>query len=391
MSHLDKYSVRLDEYLKMINENNTSFIKDRSALDINHVPEELLFREKEFNEITRKTKMLFQGDTIPHIVLWGIPGTGKTVLMKYILKLMSDASNRTNNKVGVGYVNCVGASNYSIITTIMEIVGVEFSGQKENINIQRRRLIQKLETDQIMQFFVFDDFDKMSRGAEKDVLFDLTRLPYFNFCLIANNTNFVRELESYTKSSFNPRFIFLEKYTKEQLKGIIQQRIDEALTKNIFTPNAIEAIAQLSSLSGDARYAISLLAACVDIAEEEKREKIDDKIVARAKKMVEMNAAKEIIGKMAHNYLVELYAVLLKQNNGSIPTTTEVYETYTMIEKKYGFDSIISRRQFIRDLQDLTTTGIIHRIDGYVHRWKLSDFYDRDELLLCIESTLPRK
>lgn len=387
MSKEDKYTKHLDEYVEFIKEPINQIIKNRAALDISYVPDELLFRDNEFGKIRKKTKSLFMNSQIPHLIIWGIPGTGKTAVMKYILRLISDASKKTKLKVGQGYVNCKGATEYSIITTIMESVGIHLSGQMQNTNILYHRLTQKLEKEQRMYFFVFDDFDKTKKGEEKEVLFNLTRLPYFNFCLIVNSTNFVKELEKYTLSSFNPRSFLFSKYTKEQLRGIAEQRIKLALTRNIFTEDALEAIVNLASLSGDARYEISLLGACVDIIEEEKKEVIDVGVVAKGRKLIEMDAAKEIVRKMAHNYVIELYAVLLEQDNGKIPTTTEAYKKYTDLEEKITV-SIISKRQFIRDLDDLATTGLIDRVEGYAHRWGISKFYDRDELLLFIENEL---
>lgn len=392
LSDEDIFNQSLDEYLEIINEPISTFIKNRDALRPTYIPHEILFRKVEKERILKTTKPLFLNSEIPHLTLYGTSGTGKTAIMRNIEKAIPYLCKEKGIKtISTAYVDCKGATQYSILIQIMQSMGMKISRRRENINLQYNEFTNNLEDNQHQVLIVLDDFDKTKEGVNKECLFNFTRIPYFNFVMIVNNLNFIQELPPHTKSSFSPRYVSFEKYKTSQLSGILNQRIELAFSNNIITSKALDFMIKLSALTGDARYGISLLRESVNIVEDDHLDKIDLTIVEKAKKAIETEEAKEIISKRSYRHLIGFYTVLLKQNGQKLATTSDLYDQYIKLEEAYSPIPIVSRKQFGRDLEDIARDGLIFKKEGYANRWGVCKYYDEDELRIIIKKEISEK
>ncbi len=74
------------EELMKIEKARKRIFKDESVLDVSYIPEKPLFRENELKTIYLELSPLFNGIRATNIFIYGMTGTGKTMIMKYFLE-----------------------------------------------------------------------------------------------------------------------------------------------------------------------------------------------------------------------------------------------------------------------------------------------------------------
>ena len=82
-----------------------SLIKNRKILTIDYVPEKLQFRDEETMTIAQTLSVALKGSRPSNLLLFGKPGTGKTAVIKNVIKKFTEKSSSLGIEVIVPFVN----------------------------------------------------------------------------------------------------------------------------------------------------------------------------------------------------------------------------------------------------------------------------------------------
>ena len=213
----------------------------------------------------------------------------------------------------------------------------------------------------------------------KDILYQLTRanerLKQGSLTLvgISNDLTFKERLDPRVISSLGEEEVVFTNYNVEQIKKILEERINEAFVENCVEESALNLCAALAGGEhGDARRAIDLLRVAGEIAERQQSDKVTTKNVEQAKQKIEEN--KEETSLEAFPLHEKLIILAIMKANGS--STGEIYSSYKNLCKVVGRDELTNRRitQMLSEIElsGIITGRLVHQgIHGRTKKYKL--------------------
>jgi len=338
--------------------------RNREILLPDYVPEELPHRETQIKRLVEILSPIMRGEKPNNMFIYGLTGTGKTAVTKFVLKNLEE---RLSSLFLYVYINTRQVDTpYRILADILESLGsrVPFTG----ISTAElyRRFLKKVSEIKPIVIVVLDEIDALVKKHGDDILYRLTRANYelnkskISLIGITNDVKFVEFLDPRVKSSLSEEEIVFPPYNADELEDILRKRATEAFYDSIVSNDVIKLCAALAARDhGDARRALDLLRVAGEIAEREGSPNVNIDHVNKARVEIERDRVYEVVSTLPfHSKLVLLAIVMgLKDKNRSL-TTGEIYEIYSKLTKKLGIENVTQRR--VSDIiNELDMLGII--------------------------------
>lgn len=344
----------------------SKIFKEREKLLPDYVPEELPHRDEQILTLARVLAPALSGSRPSNVFIYGLTGTGKTAVTKYVLRKMREKSQR---KIDYVYINCrQNNTSYRVLAELAKHVGVKVPFTGLALGEVMKRLVQGLERQKSIIIVVLDEIDNLVKKQGDDVLYFLTRVneelsnSKVSLIGITNDLKFTEFLDARVKSSLGEEELVFPPYNAVQLEDILQKRVREALREGAIEDEVIKKVAAIAARqNGDCRLALDILLKAADIAEREGSDKVTMAHVDKARSEIEKNLAVDIIKTMPLHVKLVLAAIyLLSKNEGSkMITTGLVYDKYKELVGKIGMEPVTSRR--ISDIiNELDVVGIIN-------------------------------
>jgi cell division control protein 6 len=191
---------------------------------------------------------------------------------------------------------------------------------------------------------------------------------------ISNDLTFKEKLDPRVISSLGEEEIVFTNYNVEQIKKILEERINESFIENAVEDPALNLCAALAGGEhGDARRAIDLLRVAGELAERQQSDKVTIEHVREASLKIEEN--KEEASLKSYPLHEKLVLLAIMKANGS--STGEIYSSYKNLCKVVGKDGLTQRR-VTQMLSEIELSGIIsgrliHQgIHGRTKKYKLT-------------------
>jgi archaeal cell division control protein 6 len=392
--------------------------RNKETLRHSYNPKKLPHREKEIKLLASILVSALKGESPSNILVYGITGTGKTAVIKYVgaeleRKAVEMAAERGNFLCGVTdryldhesneelslarkmlgpsallgeetgglinrpvnfiYTNCQYVNTqYGVLTNISNHFidnwskRVPFTGWP--IEEVHKKLIEYLDQAGGITIVILDEIDKLvlkDRSGE-DTLYILARLneelsnSKVSLIGISNELKFMELLESRVNSSLGPEEINFAPYDATQLKDILSERAKEAFNADVLDPGVVPLCSALAAQEhGDARRALDLLRISAEIAERNGFSTVSEALVRQAKDQIERDNTNDAIRSMPTQSKLILLSIIHNtvRENKKI-TTGDVYETYKDLTRETGTSELTFRR--VTDLiSDLNTLGLI--------------------------------
>jgi cell division control protein 6 len=194
--------------------------------------------------------------------------------------------------------------------------------------------------------FVFDEIDKME---EHDFIYMILEEVYRKSIIMITNFNeWATGLDQRIKSRLLPERIDFRKYSKEEIKGILEQRMEYAFVDGVWEKEAFELVANKTYEIGDVRIGLNLMKEAGLCAEDKASKKIEICHIEKA-----MEKLKDFSIKDKKNLDVESKKILelAKENSGQ-----KIGDLFKKSQEK-GDD--INYKSFQRKIKKLSDDGFI--------------------------------
>lgn len=229
---------------------NGSIIQKYQPLDVNKVPDELVNRNLQREELGRCIEPLLQdSERKPqNVLLHGPPGSGKTAMAEYVVSQLKKRMHVEDMQV-----NCF--SSKTRFDILYQLLDKKLSVPRQGTSTEavKDKLDEKIKSNDAVIFI-----DEVDQIQSEDVLYDVLRYVDVPLVMTANDPQTFAYFEDRIQSRLTDRTnIHMPRYTEKELLDILSLRADKALEKNTYTTDNLELIAEKAE--GDARKAINTL------------------------------------------------------------------------------------------------------------------------------------
>lgn len=345
-----------------------SLFKDRRVLSIDYVPDELPHREREIARLATILATALRGGRPSNVFCYGHTGTGKTAVVKFVLKKLFEKARSRNLKFKAAYVNTrIYNTPYRALYKIAEELGIR-GIPKTGLAVADvfEKVKREIDRFDCLTIIVLDEIDYLvKREGGNDLLYQLTRInnmlsrSQVSLIGVTNDLRFRDFLEARVLSSLCEETIVFHPYTAEQLYDILKQRAALAFVDGAVEDSALRLIAALAAREhGDARRAIDLLRVAGEIAEREGADCVREEHVWKAYEEVERDLVSAAVSGLPLQEKLVLLAIALLSRSKRQITTGLVKHAYEKVCAALGV-APVSHRRLTDILNNLETLGLI--------------------------------
>jgi cell division control protein 6 len=381
--------ITLDPVDRMLDaaENGITLIKNRDILHYTYIPDTILHRDSEQEQVTQSLIPILKHSRPSNLLVYGKPGTGKTLVVKKILSKIQSRVEKSKFPIKLIYANSKEETTlYGLLVSFGRQLGLnekELPSTGLAISEVFKRLLKIIDNNQLNAVFVIDEIDYLAHlisKTGKDVLYQLTRanerLTQGSLTLvgISNDLTFKERLDPRVLSSLGEEEIVFTNYSVEQIRKILEGRIEQALVKNAIEESALNLCSAMAGREhGDARRAIDLLRVASEIAEREQKTSINEDHIRMAGQKIEEN--KEVTA--LQSYPLHEKILIIAVMKTSELSTGGIYTAYKTLCKTVRQQELTQRRvtQMLSEIElsGLITGRIIHQgIHGRTKKYKLT-------------------
>jgi archaeal cell division control protein 6 len=253
--------------------------RDENALLPDYLPSELPGREREVKELVYCLQPASENRQPEHALLYGPPGTGKTSVARFVLKQLSEYSQRPLPI----YINCwESPSRFSILSEIADALGEMLPRRGIAADEILSRVFEIAKKEERILVVVLDEADRLeaSEGGVQ-ILYDLCRAGELHslktaVIAITNDEEFHTRLDARVRSSFVQHTYNFKPYGVPQLKEILSQRAEKAFFEGALSDDVVPLCAAIAvKRGGDARVAFALLRSAGKAAERQNAARVE--------------------------------------------------------------------------------------------------------------------
>ena len=350
-------------------------IKNSNILRHDYIPDKILHRDGQQELVTQSLIPLYQKSIPPNLLVYGKPGTGKTLVVKKVLKQIQNRVDKNAYQIKIVFTNAKDQSNlYNVLVDLGRQLGLKSKKTTDDklwlpstglsISEVFNRILYTIEKNKINTVFVIDEIDHLAKLVDKtgkDILYSITRanLKLKNGTLslvgISNDVSFKDQLDPRVISTLSEEEIVFPAYNTNEIKEILEDRIPLAFDENIVTQGALNLCASMACKQhGDARRAIKLLNVAAKTAELNQDNSITDEHVRLAAQRIEIDKESQQLNAFSlHEKL--LVITIMKTPNIS---TGDIYSAYKSL-CRITCQNELTQRRVTQMLSEIELSGLI--------------------------------
>ncbi|MEM3373778.1 MAG: orc1/cdc6 family replication initiation protein [Candidatus Woesearchaeota archaeon] len=361
----------LSNFFEKFLEDNKIF-KNRNILQSSYIPEVVFHRDEQINTIASVLAPSLKGSKPSNLFLYGNPGTGKTLCIKYVSRQMQEIIDKKELPVKILYLNCkmkrIADTEYRLIAQIIKEMGDDVPATglptDEVYNIFFNLLSKGKERVIIL---ILDEIDQLINKAGDEVIYNLIRLNseinnvQLSLVGISNNAAFTEAMDPRVKSSLSEEDVLFTPYNALQIKDILKNRAEMAFFDGVLETGLIEKCAAIAAREhGDARRALELLRVAGEIAERKGLSKVRLDHLDEAEERIEKERILDLVKAQPKQTHITLYSILTLFEKTNKPVYTgDIYDVYKKLCIKTDLRPLTQRR--VSDIiGELDLLGIIN-------------------------------
>jgi len=346
-----------------------SLFLNKEALQSSYLPDTLLHRDEEINQIASILAPCLKLEKPSNIFIYGKTGTGKTACIQYITSQIKSLAQSKNIPLRIFYVNCklrkVADTEYRLMAHLSRELGKEIPPTGLPTEEIYKLFFNTIDTQKQQVIIVLDELDQIVKKTGDELLYNMTRInselknAQLSIIGISNDMTFTDNLDPRIKSSLSEEEILFPPYNALQLQNILRKRAQVAFKRGCLVRGVIEKCAAYAARGhGDARRALELLRVAGEIAERGNKPAVAIKHLDEAQEKIERDKVTDIILTQPKQYHLVLYSLLQMKNKKGI-STGDIYEAYTQLCSRTSQRPLTTRR--ISDIiAELDMFGIVN-------------------------------
>lgn len=365
--------------------NTRTLFKNKSVLQSNYLPDEILYRDKQIEQVASILAPVLIGQKTSNLFIYGKTGTGKTLTVQFVQKELLRRAKDSTNPLGMVYVNCklkkTADTEYRLLAELITNLGQTIPATGLPTDQVYNKFLNILNNSKYkVLIIILDEIDQLVKKISDEFLYNLTRLnaelskTQIVIVGISNDLRFLDLLDPRVKSSLSQEEIVFPQYNAVQLQGILNKRANEAFKDNCVESAAISKCSAFAAREhGDARRALDLLRVAGEIAERKGHNKISTEHIDEANEKIERDKILDIVETVPKQFQAVLQAIIdLEEGNSRLIKqkqlfnekldkifTGDVYVVYQAICKAINMEVLTQRR--IGDIiQEFDMLGLIN-------------------------------
>ena len=348
-----------------------SLFTDRKAFDHAFEPKRLPHRDHEVDALVMNLVDALNGHIPSNMLLYGVPGSGKTVVTRYVLGQLREKGAEMGQLVKTYEINCRNMdTKYRVVQSIATQlaqrgdVPVPFTGWPTDRVLET--LVERMSRAGGVHIIVLDEVDNLVDKGGADLLYALTSLNTLlsdgrcSIIGISNDLNFTQHLDPRVSSRLSQEDVVFHPYVATEIQNILSERAAMGIREEVLEEGVIRLCAALAAQEhGDARRALDLLRISVQKAEQRGQGKVNTKHVRLAQSQLEYDQVTPVVRTLPLHQKLVLFSICINEENGLRNISTgEIYRTYSEACSKIGIEPLTTRRVSSL-LNELDTIGLI--------------------------------
>ncbi|ADI75081.1 orc1/cdc6 family replication initiation protein (plasmid) [Methanohalobium evestigatum Z-7303] len=355
----------------IFNKNKPKIFKNKYSLSSEYVPERLIARDSQIEQIAELVEPVLSGEKPDNAFIYGKTGTGKTAVVRYVLKeLQKELSTDNSSHVMPIFINCNEIGNTShVLHEIIKTVDFNYKIPSSGISISEyyRHLWWVLNKNNYSIIVVFDEIEHLK---DDNVLYNLSRAgeymkvnPNVNIGIIGTTNDLMLkdQIDPRVMSSLAQHNFSFPPYDAEQLTQILNDRAEIAFNEDVLDNMVIPLCSALAAKEhGDARIALKLLENAGTIAKHENSPVVTEEHVYKADSKIDNDFVYDTVYSLPlHTKIVLLGIIELHKDQKKNCTTGEVVQKYQQICNINSVDAL-SRTRVSKMIGELDMLGLIN-------------------------------
>jgi len=350
-----------------------SVFRDETKLDINYVPHRLPHREHELRLLREFFGFTLQSPEkmAQRVMITGDVGTGKTALsQRFGADITHEANLRAINLRYI-HVNCreYKGSLFLVLQHVVSVFHPNFPKRGYSGEELLQILVQILDEENSHIILSLDEFESFVEREGSDAVYELTRLQEtrqnkpqrLSLICILRNLEAVKQLDASTRSTLQSNIIDLEKYPKQQLIDILNDRVSSAFRPMAVPEGTVGLIAELAcSEGGNARFGIELLWRAGKYANAEDLDTVTPECAREAVSSIIPALRKSDVATLSLHEKLFLLAIakIFKESQKESLSLNEAEQTYAVLCEEFN-TTPVSHTQLWKYLKNFSSLGIV--------------------------------
>ncbi|MCK5112856.1 MAG: AAA family ATPase [Thermoplasmatales archaeon] len=348
---------------------SSSVIKDLHALDFDYVPEELPHRTEQLRRLAQMFKPLLN-DVSQNAVVRGPVGTGKTVIIKKFCNSFVNIARKQGRIIEYVHINCRKRS-----TDAMVLIGIlnhfdqRFPDRGFSVQEMLQILHKQLQRRDAQLLLVLDEADALLKKSGSNLVYNLTRFTDETMktdnpisIIMVSQKDVLSDLDLSALSTFKrSNTIVLDKYARDELYDIIDQRVGLAFHNHTVSLDSVDLIADIASEWGDARFAIELLWKAGMCADQQHVQLVVPEHVRAAKAETYSVVTETKLKNLGKHQLLTLLSIAkrLHRDGAAYANTGDVEKTYAITCEEHN-EKPRAHTMFWSYLKEVENAGFIY-------------------------------
>lgn len=366
-------------------EEKTNVFDEEYKLTEEWTPNDMPEREEEVSEMYNTFSALERSITdddklseTEHCIVYGKAGQGKTVGARIVLDNFERLPDRmdSDKEVHTFEVSLKDVStSYQAAGSILAEIDPEIESAPEGYSLANlhSKLFNRLDEIGGHVILFLDEIDNL--GSDDDLLYEIPRArnkgklenAHVSILGVSNDLQFQASLGAKAKDSFDVNEVNFSPYNADQLRSILENRVEVGFKNGAVNHGVITRTAALAaSDTGSARQALRLIRKAGDVACSNNSETVTEEHLKSAIDKIESVNITNTLSTLTMNDQAVLLALAILERRGETPARTKtVYSEYKRVCSACAIDTLTIRS--IRDkIPNLGTynLALVHKTSG---------------------------
>jgi len=337
--------------------SDQTLFQNSDVFEIDHMPEQLLYRETQLRELAFNVKPGLRGVRPLNVICKGLPGTGKTTCVNHIFAEVE----RTTKKLLPVYVNCQREkAAFGVFTQIYEKIHGQ-APPRTGVSVKSLLVAigRTMQEKGIVLIVCLDDVNYLFHDNSLNTVLNLLLRIHQNYPgtragVIATvsdmEMSLLLELDPWVVSVFCPIEIAFPQYSEEEVRGILPDRVRAGLYPGVFSSEMLNLVVEQTMLSGDIRVGLALVKRSVLNAEQEARYTVVAEDVSAAEEYAQSIHLSNMIRALSQGERQILRQIADLSTGEEVLTSGVLYSSLTG-RVKLSYTSFSKRLRRLHDLR----------------------------------------